>query len=95
MFNNLTKMEIGQIVKGHLNEVLGLNKDIKQERLKICYSCPLYSKKLGGVCNNKLYMNPLTGEVSSQPKDGFKKGCGCRLLSKTTLPEAHCPLNKW
>ena len=29
-------MEIGQIVKGHVNEVLGLNEDIKEKRMKIC-----------------------------------------------------------
>lgn len=89
-------MEIGNIIKGHLNEVLGLNKDLKEERLKICYSCQLYSTKLGGVCNNKLYLNPLTGEVSLTKKNNnFKKGCGCRVLAKTTLSEAHCPLDKW
>ena len=49
-------MEIGNIVKGHLNEVLGLSKDLKEERLKICYMCPLYSSKFGGLCNNKLYL---------------------------------------
>lgn len=88
-------MEIGQIVQGAMNDLLGLNKDIKSERIKICYMCPLYSKKLGGKCNNKLYLNPLTGEISSEPKDGFKNGCGCKLDFKTTVSEAHCPLNKW
>lgn len=87
--------QIGQIVQGHINEALGLNKDIKQERLKICYSCPLFLNKLGGICNNKLWLNPNTGQISTTRKDGFKKGCGCRLLSKTTLPNAECPLGKW
>lgn len=86
---------IGNIVQGHINEALGLNKDIKSERLKICYTCPLYSKRLGGICNNKLYLNPTTGDLSTERKDGYVNGCGCRLLSKTTLPKAHCPLNKW
>jgi len=26
-------MEIGQIVKGHVNEVLGLNEDLKEKRM--------------------------------------------------------------
>lgn len=34
------------IVNGHINEVLGLNKDISQERLKICKTCPLYKNSL-------------------------------------------------
>jgi hypothetical protein len=29
-------MEIGNIVNGHVNELLGLNKDISEERMKIC-----------------------------------------------------------
>lgn len=88
-------MEIGQIIQGHVNEIFGLNKDISQERLKICYACPLYSQKLGGICNNKLWLNPNTGDVSTVQKDGYKRGCGCRLLAKTKLSNAHCPLNKW
>lgn len=88
-------MELGNIIKGHVNELLGLNKDLSKARLNICYSCPLYSAKLGGICNNKLWMNPNTGDVSTEPKDGYKNGCGCRLLAKTKLPNAVCPLNKW
>lgn len=88
-------MEIGNIVKGHLNEVLGLNKDISKGRLKICYQCPLYSTELGGKCNNRLWLNIETGDVSMVSKPGYKNGCGCRILAKTTLPNAVCPLGKW
>ena len=28
-------MEIGNIVNGHVNELLGLNKDISKERMKL------------------------------------------------------------
>lgn len=88
-------MQIGQIVKGHINEALNLNKDLQQSRLQICYTCPLYTSKLGGVCNNKLWVNPNTGDISTVKKDSYIRGCGCRVLPKTTLPEAICPLNKW
>lgn len=88
-------MEVGKIIKGHINELLGLNKDLVQIRLKICKECPLYSNNYGGQCNPKLYMNPETKDVSVEKKDGYYKGCGCRLLSKTTLPEASCPLKQW
>ena len=81
-------MDIGQIVKGHINEVLGLNKDLSEERLKVCYSCPLYSTKLGGLCNSRLWLNPNTGDVSTIKKEGYKRGCGFRILAKTKLPEA-------
>lgn len=88
-------MEIGNIVKGHVNELLGLNKDISQERLKICKVCPLFLNSLGGLCNPKLYLNPNTGDVSTKYKDGYGKGCGCRLQAKTKLVNAHCPNDKW
>lgn len=88
-------MEIGNIVQGHINELLGLNKDISKSRLQICYACPLYSQKLGGICNSKLWLNLITGDISTTPKEGYKNGCSCRLKAKTKLPNATCPLGKW
>lgn len=88
-------MEIGQIIKGHLNEVLNLNKDISEGRLQICYQCPLYSPKYGGLCNNRLWLNVETGDVSLVSKPGYKNGCSCRLQAKTRLPDAICPVGKW
>lgn len=88
-------MNILDIVNGHVKEILNLNQDLSQNRLKICYSCPLYTTKLGGMCNNKLWLNVNTGDVSMENKSGYKRGCGCRLLSKTRLPNAVCPVGKW
>lgn len=88
-------MEIGQIVKGHVNEALGLNKDISQVRMEICRNCPLFKDSLGGICNPKLWLNPETGDISTEKKDGYYKGCGCRCQAKTTLPNGHCPAKKW
>ena len=88
-------MEVGNIIKGHVNELLGLNKDISKERLKICKQCPLYLEDYGGQCNPRLYLNPETGEVSNKFRQGFYKGCGCRLQAKTRLPGASCPATKW
>lgn len=88
-------MEIGQIIKGHVNEVLNLNQDISEVRKKICLKCPLYKDIIGGVCNPKLWLNPETNEVSNYAKKGFYRGCGCRLSAKTRLKEGHCPANKW
>lgn len=59
-------MEIGQIVHGHVNEVLGLNDNLKEKRMKICHQCPLYKDILGGICNSKLWLNPKTGDVSTE-----------------------------
>lgn len=88
-------MNIFDIANGHVKEILNLNQDLSQNRLKICYSCPLYTTKLGGMCNNKLWLNVNTGDVSMKNKQGYKRGCGCRLLSKTRLPNAVCPVGKW
>lgn len=88
-------MNIGQIVHGHVNEVLGLNEDIKEKRMKICHKCPLYKDILGGICNSNLWLNPKTGEVSTEQEDNYYRGCGCRLQAKTTLITASCPAHKW
>lgn len=88
-------MNILDIANGHVKEVLNLNQDLSNNRLKICYSCPLYTNNLGGMCNNKLWLNVNTGDVSMENKPGYKRGCGCRLLAKTRLPNAVCPVGKW
>ena len=88
-------MEVGNIIKGHVNELLGLNKDISQIRLEICKQCPLYLDGLRPRCNPNLYMNPKTRDISINKKDGYYKGCGCYLKSKTTIPNAVCPNEQW
>ena len=86
---------IFDIVEGNINRALNRNEDIAEKRLEICYSCPLYSKKLGGKCNNKLWLNPNTGDISIEKKDGYVNGCGCLLKSKVRATNAKCPVNKW
>ena len=54
---------IKDIVKGHVNELLGLNKDISRVRMDICRRCPLFLNELGGICNPRLYLNVETGDV--------------------------------
>lgn len=88
-------MNVGDILSGHIKELLNLGEDLSKNRLQICYSCPLYSKKLGGSCNNKLWLNINTGDVSTTTKPGYRRGCGCRLSSKTRLANAVCPVGKW
>lgn len=88
-------MEIKSIIDGHIKEVFNINEDISNNRLRVCYSCPLYSSKLGGICNSKLWLNVNTGDVSINEKPGYINGCSCRLAAKTRLPEAKCPAGKW
>lgn len=89
------KLPIAQIIKGHVKEALGLEKDLSGTRLDICKKCPLYSYSMGGVCNSRLWLNVETGDVSSTKRPGYKNGCGCLLISKTRRIESHCPIDKW
>ena len=88
-------MEIGNIIHGHVNEVLGLNEDLKEKRMQICRKCPLYKDTLGGICNSSLWLNPKTNEISTEQENDYYRGCGCRLQAKTTLATASCPAKKW
>lgn len=88
-------MNVVDIVTGHTKELLNLGEDLSKNRLKICYSCPLYSNKLGGICNSKLWLNVNTGDVSTTVKPGYVRGCSCRLNAKTRLANATCPAGKW
>ena len=89
-------VNIGDIIKGHTNELLGLNKDISKARLIICKDCPLYKiTALGAICNSDLWYNPKIQDVSKKEKDGYIRGCGCRLAAKTTISYMVCPVGKW
>lgn len=88
-------MGVGDIVKGHVNELLNRNEDISKVRMDICRKCPLFKNELGGICNPKLYLNVETGDVSTKKMDGYVNGCGCRLAAKTRLSRSQCPNGKW
>lgn len=86
---------IKNILEGHVRELLGFNKDLSKSRMDICKTCPIFSELFGGMCNRKFYINPETEDISTEEKDGYYRGCGCRLLAKTTGPEESCPAGKW
>ncbi len=88
-------MNIFDIANGHIKEAFDINQELSESRLKICYACPLYSEKLGGLCNNKLWLNVNTGDVSDHQKEGYIRGCACRVKAKTRLPNAKCVAGKW
>lgn len=84
-----------KVAQGAVNDLLGLNQNISEKRMKICKICPIYSSKMGGMCNHKLWFNPATNEISLTKKPGFVNGCGCKLSFKTTLSGESCPGGKW
>lgn len=88
-------MNVIDIVDGNIKGLLGINEELSKSRTKICYSCPLFSNKLGGSCNSKLWLNPTTGDISLNKKDNYFRGCGCIINAKTRLINAKCPAGKW
>lgn len=89
-------MDILNIIEGNINRVLNKNKELSEYRLQICKACPLYSQRFGGQCNNKLWLDPISGKVSvDKVDDRYKKGCGCIILSKVAATNSKCPAGKW
>lgn len=85
-------MSVSQIIEGTVNNLLDKNTELYQERINICKKCPLLNSL--GICNPLKYLNPQTGEVSNTKKEGFVKGCGCVMSSKTRVPNAKCVVGK-
>ncbi|WP_062061182.1 hypothetical protein [Aquimarina longa] len=88
-----------QIVSGHLNELkeaFSLTSDEKKiiysYRENICNQCPV---KTQNVCDSKKWINPKTKELKYFHKEGFIKGCGCRLSAKQKAYNARCPAGFW
>jgi hypothetical protein len=65
-----------------------------ERRYNICLVCPICDQE-DGVCNSHLYLNPENNDVSTTPKEGYIKGCGCILENKIKNKTNHCPAKKW
>ena len=73
-------MGITNIVNGHLNELLGNNEEIAKARIRICKKCPIMKDSfMGYVCSSKLWLNPKTGDISTERKDGYNAGVDLML----------------
>ena len=66
-----------------------------EERLAICYKCPIYNPQNGGRCNSNLWLNPETDEVSTHAKSGYIRGCNCIISIKARNSNNHCIAGKW
>ena len=87
-------MEPSKITKGLLDAILKRGEALKEERISICKSCPLYcNTPLGEWCTPFIYVND-EGETSSEYKEGYINGCGCYLNGKTRGIDNECPLKK-
>ena len=65
-----------------------------EERERICKACPIFNP-IDEKCNSRLWLNPDTDEVSTTPKPGFIRGCGCILPVKIKSLVSHCIAGKW
>ena len=64
------------------------------KRTIICRKCPICDNERE-LCNAHLYLNPKTNDVSTEPKEGYIKGCGCHLKWKIANKKSKCPVGKW
>lgn len=88
--------QIKAIAQGHYNELLNKEEELSKKRMQICEKCPLFLNTMFGmICDSKRYLNPKTNEISYVPKEGFTKGCSCRVNQKTRVIDAKCPQGKW
>lgn len=71
-----------------------MNEQIIKNRKELCEKCPIFNP-MKKICNPKLWINPETDEVSSFPKNGYIKGCGCAVYIKMKNLYAHCVAGKW
>lgn len=89
--------QISQIVEGTFNNITNRKEDLFKERIAICNTCKLkiVDEIFGIMCNKRMWLNPITDETALIPLDGYVKGCGCVMESKTRVPEATCVAGKW
>ncbi len=88
-----------EILNGHKNELYALAGMINTDdaavfsvREKICNECPL---KINNTCNTGMWIHPTTMETRNSSKEGFIRGCGCRLSAKQKSRYSKCPAGFW
>lgn len=70
--------------------------DLVQKRLEICKKCPIMRMtEFGMKCDDRKWISPDGTQASFFKRDGWKRGCGCFLNSKTRNPANRCICGKW
>ena len=70
--------------------------DFVKERLEICKNCAIMRMtEFGMKCDDRKWLDPINNISSFLKKDGYKRGCGCYLSSKTKNRANNCPCGKW
>lgn len=88
-----------EILNGHMNELYALTGMTNKSdaavfglREKICNDCLL---KVNNSCNSNMWIHPETMETAAASKEGFIRGCGCRLSAKQKSKYSKCPAGFW
>ncbi len=45
------------ILTGHINEIIGNNETLAEQRMNICRACPIFLDKWGGICDSTKYIS--------------------------------------
>lgn len=86
---------IGNIIEGHLNELLGKGMELSSARLTICRACPIHlDSNIGIICDSSKSINK-ENQVTEHGAEGSVRGCGCRMSAKATMENQHCVIGKW
>lgn len=74
-----------------------LDKSFSEERMNICKQCPIFKEHpvYEGICDSSKYISKDGTRWSYFKRDGYVKGCGCKLNSKTRNINNHCIINLW
>ena len=72
--------KIGNIAKGTAKFVLGINDELRINRIAVCKECPI-SKNAKGKYSN--WCRSMNG------------GCGCNLNLKASEEDEYCPYGAW
>lgn len=88
--------KINNIIGGHMKELVGYNQPLHDYRIGICKECLLCrDTAVGLMCDRFTWINKETNETSKVPRDGYTRGCGCRLDAKTRNEDDSCVIDKW
>jgi hypothetical protein len=57
-------INVGQVIKGHINEITKQEQELSEQRMQICRQCPLYTETMAGpICDSKKCLNAETNTV--------------------------------
>ena len=74
-----------------------MGNDLFSNRMAICKQCLLFKENgvWGPECDGSKWINPEGTLTSVKFKEGWTRGCGCKLNWKCKQLKSKCILGKW